>query len=108
MNDLHYSSVRGVTYVLGQKKMNREYKWFRSKKYEPFMITSDEKTDRIISMLETYTNDSDNYQFDLENFCIGISSIPWVCKYEKEFCVGEDFPKSKDLPNPYRRMYGVY
>lgn len=108
MNDPSLSSVRGVTYVLGQKKINKKNEWITSRKYEPFMITSHEKTDRIISMLETYTNDCDNEYFCLEEFCIGISSIPWVCEGKEEFCIGKNFPKSKDLPNPYRGKHGVY
>lgn len=108
MNDPSLSSFRGVTYVLGQKKINKKNEWITSRKYEPFMITSHEKTDRIISMLETYTKDCDNEHFYLEEFCIGISSIPWFCEGEEEFCIGKNFPKSKNLPNPYRGKHGVY
>lgn len=101
-----YDSIRGTHFILGAGYFKDKTE-SDSKNYEPFMITLDEPTDRILAMLENYAYDGDNTHRDIENFCTAITSIPNNLAYMEEFCIAK-LPESRSLPNPYRGKYGVY
>ena len=103
--DKRYDGYGVVYTILGMISENCSSKFI---KYEPFMITLDESTDRVISMLENFVFDGGNCYYSIEEFCTYISSTPVNIVGMKEFCIGENFPKSKNLPNPYRGKHGVY
>lgn len=91
------SDKRGTRYIQDTK----------SEKSDRFMLTSDEKTDRTLAMLENYAYDGDNGHHQIEEFCAYITSIPIGLAHMEEFYI-KKLPASKSLPNPYRRKHGVY
>ena len=100
-----YESERDPFFVLGIKRY--------SKKYEPFMITSDEQTDRILSVFENYAYDGGNGHKLLEKLC-GYVVLPndlandSVRGIAHELAYSGKIPTSKNFSNPYRGKYGVY
>lgn len=92
--DTFANGTRGVKYILEVGKC-----------YKPFMVTSDEPSDRILAELENFAFDGDNGHNDIERLCALITSIPETFAYMGEFHMGK-LPASKSLPNPYRGLFG--
>lgn len=113
LSDKLIEKIQNIVNLRGNNRGGPRILNIYAKKYEPFMVTLDEQTDRILSVFEYEALDGSNGHKHIEEIC-GRDVLPSDLANDSVFHIARKLayngkiPASKDLPNPYRGMYGVY